>query len=75
METIYHKRAKEVGPRARAIRLNKDLTQGEVAARVGLPHQEVSRFEKGVADVRASMIYKMADALGVPVEELVKEDG
>lgn len=66
--------AKEIGERVKVIRNRNNLTQRQVAEEVGWHHQELSRFESGRSDVRVSTLFKIARALGVSVEELVKEE-
>ncbi len=58
-----------VGARIRAIRLNKGLSQTEVARRVKSYQQNIARTERGTENLTLDVILRIANALGVdPVE-------
>jgi transcriptional regulator with XRE-family HTH domain len=50
----------------------RGLTQGELAAKVGLSLGYVARLEIGMHDPPLSTLAKLAKALGVKLEALVK---
>lgn len=57
-----------VGSRVRAERLRLGLTQRELATRVGVTYQQVQKYESGRNRAPASMLLKLSEALGTPVE-------
>ena len=61
---------------SRLIRLrgDKNLTQQELGDAVGISHSQISRYEAGQAMPRKTVLRKLAEALGVPVEEFQKTD-
>jgi len=52
------------------IRLNKRITQVELAKRVGIRQQTISHYETGRAKPSLDVAVKLAKALGVSVEEI-----
>jgi len=62
------------GARLKALREDSGLTQGELAARAGLPLQRVFKLEQGYQlDPRWSTVYRLAVGLGVSVAEFAGE--
>jgi transcriptional regulator with XRE-family HTH domain len=61
----------DVGDRIRASRLTAGLTQAELAARVSLQRPMISKIEAGDREVDALELYRLADALGVPLAHLI----
>lgn len=61
----------EIGIRIRKLRRERDLTQAELAARLGINKQNVSRYESGRVEPRRNMLDKFATALGVSLDELL----
>jgi transcriptional regulator with XRE-family HTH domain len=56
-----------VGQRIRAFRRDADLSQTELANRIGVTFQQVQKYEKGVNRVGAGRLTQIADALDVPI--------
>lgn len=54
----------ELGARILAARLRADLTQGDLAARVGMSQQCVAKWEAGISAPRASRMKAVIAALG-----------
>ena len=54
------------------LRLRFNLTQSEVAERLGCTQAEVSRIEKGVRRLRTETLSNIAKAFNMPVDELVR---
>lgn len=48
------------------------MTQADLAFSVGVDGSFISKLERGVSSPTLEMIYKLAAALDVPVEELIK---
>jgi len=57
-----------VGKRVRARRGVLGLTQGTLAAELGLTFQQVQKYEKGVNRISASRLHDLARVLRVPIE-------
>ena len=55
------------GPKLKAIRALKGMTQAELAHRAGVSPVTVATFESGKSDLRASTVLKLCVALGVTV--------
>ena len=61
-----------VGRNIRIYRLQKKLTQTELADELGLTFQQVQKYEKGTNRVGSGRLLKIATFLGVPVTALFK---
>jgi transcriptional regulator with XRE-family HTH domain len=61
-----------VGRNIRIYRLQKRLTQTELADELGLTFQQVQKYEKGTNRVGSGRLLKIATLLGVPVTALFK---
>jgi transcriptional regulator with XRE-family HTH domain len=55
-----------VANRIRAARQDADLTQAELAERVGVPQSSVSRWESGEVDPTTGKLAQIAHATGKP---------
>src|SRR5262245_50842438 len=60
------------GRRLRELRDAVGLNQAELAERAGVVPANISRWESGDREPLVSQVRKLADALGVPAEELLK---
>jgi transcriptional regulator with XRE-family HTH domain len=58
---------RHVGARFRQLRIERGLSQGAVAERVGLTFQQVQKYERGANRISASKLYEIAGVLGVPI--------
>lgn len=56
-----------VGGRIRALRLASEMTQGDLADRVGVKFQQIQKYEKGTNRVSASRLVMIASVLKAPV--------
>ena len=54
----------------REYRLAADMTQAQLAERVGVQYQSVSKWETGVSMPDVMLLPKIADALGVTIDDL-----
>jgi len=68
MSDISIKFAKKV----KEIRLKKDMSQGDLAKILGLHPTYISGIERGVRNMALKNIEKLAKALGVSINELLK---
>ncbi|WP_435012986.1 helix-turn-helix domain-containing protein [Xanthomonas arboricola] len=66
----YQAQHAEFAARLRNARESAGLTQREVAALVGVNHSQVSRYEAGVAMPRPGVLKRLANGIGVPLEQL-----
>lgn len=57
-----------IGKRIKSIRLQRDMTQQELATAVGITKANVCRVEEGKYSVGIDVLDKIADALGVSLE-------
>ena len=55
----------------KTLRKNKGITQEEVAARLNIVRQTISKWEKGQSVPDAEMLVKLADIFEVPVSQLL----
>ena len=63
-----------VGYRIYQYRIKFGCTQQELAKRCGVPQSNLSNIEKGKRDLSLSTLLRIAKALKVPAEILIKED-
>lgn len=59
------------GEKVRALREQHNLTQYELAARLGVHQSAISHVETGLRPPRLPMVIKLAEVFGVTVDELV----
>jgi transcriptional regulator with XRE-family HTH domain len=64
---------KVVGRTVAETRLSLEMTQEDLAHAAGMHPVEVSRLERGVRDLRLSTIVKLANGLGVPAMDLLRD--
>jgi len=66
----------EIGQRIRARRLEKGLSQTELATEVGVTFQQIQKYEKGMNRVGGGRLSQIAEVLGVPPSYFfASEDG
>ena len=71
--TAMNNVSKQFGQRARAIRLKQGLSQGDVAKRMNIHRSYISSIERSVRNPSLKVIQKIAKALEVPMEKLIKD--
>ncbi|HEY4513431.1 MAG TPA: helix-turn-helix transcriptional regulator [Candidatus Paceibacterota bacterium] len=64
--------SKKLGQNMKRIRLSKQMTQGDICRKLGVDRAYISNVESGNKNPTLSTITKLAKALGVSVEDLVK---
>src|SRR4051794_7843522 len=64
-----------VGKRARERRRALGLTMQEVAAALGVPYQQLHKYETGANRLSAGRLFRLAEALGVEVGHFFRETG
>ena len=60
------------GKRVRAIRLKKEMSQGDVAKLLDVHRTYISKIERGIENMSLQRIEKLAKALKVEIKDLVK---
>lgn len=65
---------KQLAERIKNRRIEMGLTQKELAEKLGTNHTFVTRMETGLQDNRISTLLKVAEALEIEIEKLVKVD-
>ncbi|MGO4461357.1 helix-turn-helix domain-containing protein [Streptomyces sp. M-16] len=66
-------RRRRVGNAIRGTRQDADVTTEELALRAGIDRQTLNRIEQGHASPRLDSLILIADALGVPLAQLVRD--
>lgn len=66
-------RRREIGARIRAARLDAQLSQVQLGARIGRDHRTIHRWEYGVRVPNLDDLLLLADVLAVPIADLVRE--
>ncbi|MEU0370658.1 helix-turn-helix transcriptional regulator [Streptomyces sp. NPDC006283] len=66
-------RRRAVGDRIRHVREHHNLTQLDVCGRSGIDVATYSRIEQGHSSPLLDTLIRIADAIGVPLAELVRE--
>ena len=62
---------KKFGQKVRETRLNKKMSQGGLAKKLGVGPSYISQIERGVGNMSLKRIEKLAKALGVSIKELL----
>jgi transcriptional regulator with XRE-family HTH domain len=62
----------QFGKKLRAVRLKKKLSQGDIARTLGVHRSYISGLERGRRNPSLLTVHKVAKALGVSVNELLK---
>lgn len=60
------------GERIKTARVNKGITQQALANKIGASYQQISQYERNVRNPKLETILKIADALGIPMTDLVE---
>ncbi|MEV3946960.1 helix-turn-helix domain-containing protein [Streptomyces halstedii] len=68
-----HARRRAIGERTRAARLHAGLTQEAISLRTGIRIATISDIEQGHRAARIDSLIRIADAIGVPLADLVRE--
>ena len=60
----------KIGERIRGLRLDAGMTQEELAQKIGLKKQNISRYENSHVEPNIRTAKRIAEALGVSLEEM-----
>ena len=66
---------KEIGLRIRAMRIDKKISQGDLATKLGVSFQQIQKYEKGSNRVSATRLMKIAQVLKTTPHDLMGWDG
>jgi transcriptional regulator with XRE-family HTH domain len=66
-------RRRAIGDQIRGARLHANLSQEDVALRAGIRISTVSEIEQGHRAALLDNLIRIADAIGVPLADLVRE--
>ena len=61
----------KIGQSVRYLRMKKELSQEELALRSDLNMNSISTLERGLNNIKIKTLYKIAEALKVPVEDIL----
>jgi len=64
-----------VGENVRRLRIQRNLTLAQLAAELGISHQQLQKYETGVNRLSAGTLCSVAGALGVSIEILFRDEG
>nr|DAO66773.1 MAG TPA: Helix-turn-helix XRE-family like protein [Caudoviricetes sp.] len=56
----------------RTKRMDRNITQEELAQRLGVSQQAIAKWENGSSQPRTALLPKLADILGCTVDELLR---
>jgi len=62
---------KQVGKRIRLLRAASNLSQAELAEKIGVSFQQIQKYESGKNEISVSRLLSIADALGVSPEDVI----
>lgn len=65
-------RRRQIGERIRAIRRHARLSQVQLGERIGRDHKTIHRWETAATEPTLTDLLLMADALNVPLADLVR---
>ncbi len=64
--------AKKFGQKVKVIRLSNGMSQGNLAQRLKVDPSYISQIERGVGNMSLKGIEKLANALGVSINDLLQ---
>jgi len=64
-----------VGAKIRIFRIQRGMSQSDLAAKIGVAFQQVQKYEKGANRVGAGRLSRIAAVLGISVGELFESSG
>lgn len=64
---------KEIGSRVRKIRTTKKLSQEDLAGMTEIDRSYISEIENGLKNPSVTVLYRIAEALGVKVADLLPD--
>lgn len=61
-----------IGPSIKKIRESRNITQKDLAEWLGVSRQAISMWEAGRREIKVSTLHKIANVLGVTIDEVIK---
>jgi transcriptional regulator with XRE-family HTH domain len=61
-----------LGRRLKSLRVRRGLSQTELGMLLGVSFQQIQKYENATNRIRVSQLWRIAEALGVPVTELLE---
>ncbi|MGV3609849.1 MAG: helix-turn-helix domain-containing protein [Fluviicola sp.] len=61
----------QLGERVKEIRVQKGLTQTELANKIGKDHPSINKLENGKVNPSYYFLYEVAQGLGVDIKDLI----
>jgi transcriptional regulator with XRE-family HTH domain len=72
-ETLMNNKfSKVVGRIVAEIRMQRELSQDELAVRAAVKANYIARLESGEHEITVQLLHRVADALGLDVSELIR---
>ena len=63
-----------IGENVRRIRIEKEMTQEELAEKVNVSHPTICRLETGVKIPSVMLCFEISKVLGCSIGDIIKED-
>lgn len=65
---------KEIGKKIKLIRQTKNITREDLAKKLNISYSSIEKYEQGLRGFRVEIINKFAEALGVTINTLLKDE-
>lgn len=72
---LIKKPSKLIGQRIRTLRRNRGLSGDKLGLLLGLSQQHISRIENGSVKINVEQLYKVTEALSIPLYYLLQDIG
>jgi transcriptional regulator with XRE-family HTH domain len=63
---------KSVGETIKRYRLNVNMSQMELAEKLGISYQQLQKYEKGINNISISRLKQISEALKIPISSLLE---
>ncbi len=64
-----------IGEKIRKARISMNISQMQLAEKVGISYQQIQKYEKGINEITVTRLYQIAESLGMhPVDLLPTTD-
>ena len=73
MKDLEQIRLKKIGERLQSLRLQKNLTQKELAFILDVEISQITRIERGIINTSILNLMRIADALEVSISDFLKD--
>ncbi len=62
-----------IGQIIRDARLASNLSQMQLAEKLGISYQQIQKYEKGMTELTLTRLYQIAEALEIPINTFIQE--